>query len=437
VIIPAAYNFPHTAKLLSLSFILFAAWFSGASLSASHYPQLAATGVLVCFGSLNVAVPFLLDMFHVPADAFQLFLATSVVNSRFGTLLSAVHTIAMALIGTCAVAGAVRFESRKLLRFAVVTAVLVAITLGGTRLLAGRLASTPYDRDKVLAGMHASRDRGVAARVLPVGAPPLPRIVEGTVLDRVRGRGTLRVGYFDDSLPYAFTNSSGQLVGFDVEMAQQLARDLGVGLELIKADRGLFAEGLDPVVCDIIMSGTAVTADRALTVRFSAPYLDETLAFVMLDHRRAEFASWEALRAGKRLRIGVPGASYYRDWVARQLPSADIVTFSAVDTMFVPANPPLDALVLTAERGSVYTLLHPDFSVVVPKPQPLKVPLAYVVAGRDEALTTVVNTWIDLKRNDGTIDELFAHWIQGRDATPHHRRWSILDDVIRRNSVTR
>jgi hypothetical protein len=42
-----------------------------------------------------------------------------------------------------------------------------------------------------------------------------------------------------------------------------------------------------------------------------------------------------------------------------------------------------------------------------------------------------VDTWIDLKRKDGTIDELFAHWIMGRDAAPHRRRWSILDDVIR------
>jgi Na+/H+-dicarboxylate symporter/ABC-type amino acid transport substrate-binding protein len=431
VIIPAAFNFPHTAKLLSLSFVLFAAWFSGAALAVSHYPQLAATGVLVCFGSLNVAVPFLLDMFHVPADAFQLFLATSVVNSRFGTMLSAVHTIAMALIGTCAVVGAVRFDRRKLLRFGGLTLVLAAVTLGSTRLLAGWLAATPYDRDKVLASMHASRDRGTA-RVLPADAPPLPALVEGTVLDRVRARGLLRVGYFDDSLPYAFTNASGQLVGFDIEMAQQFSRDLGVGLELVHLDRRVISDGLEPALCDMVMSGTPVTADRALKVRFSTPYLDETLAFVMLDHRRAEFATWDGLRAGTPLRIGVPGGSYYRDWVAKRLPGSTIVPFNAVETMFVPSDPPLDALVLTAERGSVYTLLHPEFSVVVPKPQPLKVPLAYVIAGRDEALATVVNTWIDLKRKDGTIDELFAHWIQGRDATIHKRRWSILDDVLLR-----
>jgi ABC-type amino acid transport substrate-binding protein len=98
--------------------------------------------------------------------------------------------------------------------------------------------------------------------------------------------------------------------------------------------------------------------------------------------------------------------------------------------MFQPRTPPLDAIVLTAERGSAYTLLHPEYSVVVPKPRPFKIPLAYVIAGRDDALADVVNTWIDLKRKDGTIDDLFEHWILGRNAAPHQRRWSVLDDVL-------
>ena len=69
--------------------------------------------------------------------------------------------------------------------------------------------------------------------------------------------------------------------------------------------------------------------------------------------------------------------------------------------------------------------------MAVPKPRPFKVPLAYVIAGRDAAMTAMVNTWIELKRKDGTIDELFAHWILGQDAiVPRTPRWSILDDVL-------
>jgi len=85
VLVPASFNFPHTGKLLSVSFILFAGWFADAAVPLTSYPQLAATGLMTFFGSLNAAVPFLLDLFRIPADTFQLFLATGVINSRVGT----------------------------------------------------------------------------------------------------------------------------------------------------------------------------------------------------------------------------------------------------------------------------------------------------------------------------------------------------------------
>lgn len=430
VIIPASFNFPHTAKLMSLSFIVFAAWFSGSALAAHDYPLLGGTGILVLFGNLNVAVPFLLDLFRIPADTFQLFLATSVVNSRFGTMLSAVHTIAMALIGTCAVIGVARFDARRLLRFGLITVVLGAAAIGGTRAFVSGMAAQPYDKDKVISGMRPLRDRG-PAEILPSPAPALPPFT-GSVLDRIHARGAVRVGYFDDSLPYVFRNSHGELVGFDVEMAHQLARDLGFSLELVHLERASVANGVDPSLCDVVMSGTVVTADRAMHSLYSAPYLDETLALLIFDHRRSEFASWDDIRAMRHLTVAVPRAAYYIERVREQIPEAVIVPFDSTEPMFQAHTPPFDALVLTAERGSAYTLLHPEYSVVVPQPDVLKVPLAYIVAGRDTALATMLNAWIDLKRKDGTIDQLFGHWILGRDATAHHRRWSILDDVLNR-----
>ena len=66
----------------------------------------------------------------------------------------------------------------------------------------------------------------------------------------------------------------------------------------------------------------------------------------------------------------------------------------------------------------------------MPKPRPFRVPMAYVIAGRDQALTNIVNTWIELKRKDGTIDELFTHWILGQNAQPHQPRWSVVRDVL-------
>ena len=111
-----------------------------------------------------------------------------------------------------------------------------------------------------------------------------------TLVERLHQRGVIRVGYFDDSLPYAFFNGRGELVGFDVEMAHQLGNDLGVSVEFVPVSRSVLSDGLDPALCDVLMTGVVVTAERALSVQFSESYLDETLAFVVPDHRVSEFS---------------------------------------------------------------------------------------------------------------------------------------------------
>ena len=91
--------------------------------------QLALAGIVSLFGSLNAAIPFLLDLVHVPADTFQLFLATGVLNSRFGTLAAAMHMVVLALAGTYALTGQLRFSFARILRYVLVTAGATAATL--------------------------------------------------------------------------------------------------------------------------------------------------------------------------------------------------------------------------------------------------------------------------------------------------------------------
>ena len=155
VIVPASFNFPHTGKLLSLSFVLFAGWFADARVPLSDYPQLALAGLVTFFGSLNAAVPFLLDLFRIPADTFQLFLATGVINAHVGSLVAAVHTLTVALLVACAVTGHLRWRRGPLLSYAGLTAALVIVVVGGTReLFAAGLSRRVFEGQG--AGVHAA-----------------------------------------------------------------------------------------------------------------------------------------------------------------------------------------------------------------------------------------------------------------------------------------
>jgi len=73
----------------------------------------------------------------------------------------------------------------------------------------------------------------VPAKIIEV-RETLPTVNDGsTALERIHRRGVLRVGYRADSLPIAFRNEAGRLVGADVELMHHLARDLGVKLEFV------------------------------------------------------------------------------------------------------------------------------------------------------------------------------------------------------------
>jgi ABC-type amino acid transport substrate-binding protein len=430
VVVPASFNFPHTGKLLSLTFLFFAGWFSDAVVRVSDYPKLAGAGVMAMFGSVNAAIPFLLDLLKIPADTFRLFVTSSIVNARFGTLVAAVHTATVAVLGTCAVTGLLVFNARKLIRFAIVSAILIVVVVGGTRAVVTMAFTRPYDKDLELTSMKTMTDRGSARVFRTADAPPLPPVTT-SVLERVKRRGVIRVGYFDDSLPYVFFNIFGDLVGFDVDMALQFARDLHVQIEFVPVTRDIFERGLDPSQCDVVMSGVAITADRATQVRFSTPYLDETVAFLVPDRFARRYSDWASVQAMGRLRIGVPSAPYFIRKIREELPNAEIVPIARLDDVLAGNHQPLDALVTTAERGSAYTLLHPEYSIAVPMPRPSKIPLAYVVAGRDSEMTSILDTWIELKRKDDTVGALFNHWILGQNVRPKERRWSILDNVLR------
>jgi Na+/H+-dicarboxylate symporter/ABC-type amino acid transport substrate-binding protein len=437
VIVPAFYNFPHAAKVLSLSFVLFAAWYSETALRASDYPRLLGAGVASLFGSINGAIPFLLDQLRVPADTFQLFLATSVLNARFGTLAAAMHMVVLALVGTYALRGELRLSPARLLRQLLVTVGLAALIVAGLAVVFRGIGAGEYEGDRIAREMRPLRPPSTPPLVLRNVPEPLPEPDAGSsVLAAVRKRGRVRVGYVDGQAPYSFFNAHGELVGFDVEMATALADDLGVALELAPVPSEGLASALEAGRYDLVMGGVFMTTRRNGQLDFSAPYLDETLAFVVPDYRRADFSSAEWIRSQERLRVAAPDLPSFVVVLKREFPNLEVVPvpMRTVEGYLKGQGQPVDALALTAERGSFLTLLYPAFSVAVPSPLEIRLPLAYPVGRHDLAMTRYLETWVDLRRKDGTIKAFYEHWILGRDAVSRKPRWSILQNVLHAGS---
>ncbi len=428
VVVPASFSFPNSAKILALSFLLFAGWFSGQDVSLAQYPTLVGSGVASLFGSVNAAIPFLLDLLQIPADMFQLFLATSVVNARFGSLLGAMHTLVLALLGAGASAGLVRVRWPAIARWALSSLLAGAAVVGGSRLYFDRAVGEPYPMHEVLQRMQLVSDP--VAAVVHREPPPAPEPEPGRPgIGRAIARGRLRACYYPDYLPLSYFNAEGQLVGLDVELAHMLARELGLGLEFVPTQGTELAARLAGGECDLGAISMAITTPRAAALAFSRSHLDGTLAFIVKDHRRDDFASREAVQRLARARIGILNVPYYIERLRGYLPRAEI-EITTVREFFESRGEELDALFFTAEIGAAWTLLYPQYSVAVPKPDVVSVPLAWAAASGDLETAHFLGTWIELKRAIGVLDRLRDRWLLGRDAAPRRPRWSVLRDVL-------
>jgi ABC-type amino acid transport substrate-binding protein len=378
---------------------------------------------------LNSAVPFLLDFFRIPADSFQLFLATGVINSRFGSLLAAVHTLSVGVLGSAAIAGILRFHPARIIRYCILTAIFTIVTFGGLRVLFSVAMKDNYQGAQRFLNMRPILLKEDAKVVSEITRSEEKSESKRTMSEKIHARGVLRICFLPDRIPYVFYNDLKKLSGLEVEMGQSMAKDLGVSVEFVQTNLNDLEGLLDREQCDLAMSGIPVTPSRATNMLFSEPYLDETLAFIVKDHLRHQFDTWDNVRQIKSMTIGTPNLPYYIEQIRRRAPSLKLhIIPSDVDSPDVMKQ--FDVIVLPAERGSIYTLLHPDFTVVVPQPDLIKLPLAYPVAGRDLEWVNFINTWIELKRRDGTVDSLYRHWMLGQDAEEKKPRWCIIRNVL-------
>jgi ABC-type amino acid transport substrate-binding protein len=370
-------------------------------------------------------------MMRIPSDTFNLLVMfNQIVSGRFGAMLATISILTITLLCAGAVGGRLKVSLHGLIRYVVVTVVLMTVSVVGVRVFFNNVVAHQYAGYRMFIDQELEHDlvTSTAQSETMKSFPPADR--DETAVERIRRRGKIRVGYLRDLLPWAFINSASHLVGFDVEMAHILAHDLGVEAEFVRLEGDQMAECLDSGYCDIIMSGIAITTDRAEKISFSTSYMDQTMAFVVEDSRRDEFNSREAVQRLRGLRIGMLDLPYFIRLLKNYLPDATIVPLDTAREFFRDESHDLDALVYSAEGGSAWCLIYPQYTVAIPHPDVAAVPMAYPIARGENEMRELVNTWVELKKRDGTIRRAYDHWILGKGAQKTGPRWCVIRDVL-------
>jgi len=132
---------------------------------------------------------------------------------------------------------------------------------------------------------------GLAAIAVALVATSTAHGQPTSTLDRIISSKTLRCGVQLDFPPLGFRNAKNEPEGYDVAYCKDIARALGATAQIVETPSAERIPALVSNRIDILVAGTSITSQRALSVAFTQPYI--SFIVVTLTHKDANVNSFE------------------------------------------------------------------------------------------------------------------------------------------------
>ncbi len=221
--------------------------------------------------------------------------------------------------------------------------------------------------------------------------------------------------------PWAMQNSDGQWIGFEIDVATKLAKDMNLELELVPTAWAGIIPALLLGKFDIIIGGMSITPERAKQVTFSKPY--EYVKFFLLLNKNINATSLESLNSEDYRFVGRTGStpiSLTRKLFPKaQLKSFDDDGLSIQDLL----NGQADAFITTSIEAVAHLESAPELLYIPEWGRNLqKDDVAFALPKNvDPKLLDYVNSWIEENWRNKFLEEKSLYWFESRDWTKDHQ----------------
>ena len=223
------------------------------------------------------------------------------------------------------------------------------------------------------------------------------------LLAQIKERGNIVVAMEGTWAPWTYHDDNNDLVGYDVEVAQNIAEKLGVEVEFVEGEWDGLLAGLETGRYDIMVNGVGVTDERAEKYNFSTPYAyNKTAVIVRGDYD--EISSMEDLKGKKT-------ANTISSTYAAQA-EAYGATVTGVDdlnqTIELLLSKRIDATLNAEVVFNDYKKEHPEADVKIATYSDEVEEIAIPIRKGDDTVTLLdaVNDALDEMAKDGTLTEL-------------------------------
>lgn len=232
-------------------------------------------------------------------------------------------------------------------------------------------------------------------------------------LARIQKAGKITVGLEGDWQPFSFHDKDDNLVGFDVEVAQNIAEILGVEAEIIEAPwDGLFA-GMSAGTYDMVVNGVDVTEERSKTYDFTDAYAYDHTVLVRKTGN-GDIQSFEDL-SGKTTANSI-GSTYMEIGESYGAEVKGVDTLA--ETMSMVINDQVDATINASTSVQDYLLTTGEsrIEVVAQLDEATAYAIPLVKGSDNDSLRAAINDALKQMRESGKLAELSVKYF-GADLT--------------------
>lgn len=231
------------------------------------------------------------------------------------------------------------------------------------------------------------------------------------VFEQIIKRGEIRVG-ISIMAPWVMKDKDGQYIGFEIDVAKQLASDMGVKPVFKEYQWDKLIPALEKREIDIIASGISITPKRGLRIRFSNPYSSSGYSLVSNLKLTKDFTSIRDLNDSKVF-IGVVKGTVSESLVPKVFPRARLDTFKDnTEATEAVVNGTVHAFVASAPTPRFVALGHPD-EVDLPLEKPLLVTKeAFAINKHNPEMLAYLNSWIVAHEADAWLKSTHAYWFK-------------------------
>jgi polar amino acid transport system substrate-binding protein len=240
-------------------------------------------------------------------------------------------------------------------------------------------------------------------------------LAKQSTLEKILQRGELRVGFEAGYMPFEMTDKKGDFVGFDIDMAKEMAKAMGVKFVPVNTAWDGIIPALLTDKFDIIMSGMTVTQERNLKINFADPYIIVGQTILLNKKHEGKVEDYKDLNDPKYIvtsKLGTTGEQA----VKRMIPKCTYKSFETeTEAALEVVNGKADAFVYDLPYCVVFNAQQGAGKLIfLDKPFTFE-PLAWAINKGDPDFMNWLNNFRRQVTNDGRYERIYNKWIKSTD----------------------